>query len=81
MLMYGVVDKIIRQAGKLRNACVCEVGPGPGGLTRSILNAGAAHLLAVEKDSRFLPGLQVCVTQGRSLHSGHEENSGSSEKV
>lgn len=63
----GVVDKIIRQAGNLRNACVCEVGPGPGGLTRSILNAGAADVLVVEKDSRFLPGLEVCVLHSETF--------------
>ncbi|KAG2467627.1 TFB1M transferase, partial [Polypterus senegalus] len=47
------------QAGKLQNSYVCEVGPGPGGITRSILNAGAAELLVVEKDTRFIPGLQL----------------------
>lgn len=55
----GFSDKIVRQAGSLKDANVCEVGPGPGGLTRSILNAGAADVLVVEKDTRFIPGLQV----------------------
>ncbi len=36
---------------------VYEVGPGPGGLTRALLAEGAAHVIAVERDSRCLPAL------------------------
>ena len=38
---------------------VVEVGPGPGGITRAAFEAGARHVAVIEKDSRFLPGLQV----------------------
>ena len=38
---------------------VCEVGPGPGGITRAILEGGCEKLIVVEKDVRFIKGLQV----------------------
>jgi len=40
---------------------VIEVGPGPGGLTRALLEAGADPLIVIEKDARFLPVLEPLV--------------------
>ena len=59
LLDMNIARKIVRQAGKLEGSHVCEVGPGPGGITRSILEAGAEQVYVIEKDARFLPGLEV----------------------
>ena len=58
LLDLNLTRKIARLAGPLDNAAVIEVGPGPGGLTRALLLEGAAHVIAVEKDRRFIPLLQ-----------------------
>jgi 16S rRNA (adenine1518-N6/adenine1519-N6)-dimethyltransferase len=47
-------DKIVRLAGSLEGKEVIEIGPGPGGLTRSILKCNPAKLIVVEKDDRCI---------------------------
>jgi 16S rRNA (adenine1518-N6/adenine1519-N6)-dimethyltransferase len=51
-----LLDRIARVAGDLEGRRVYEVGPGPGGLTRALLRAGAT-VTAVERDRRCLPAL------------------------
>ena len=58
LLDLNLTHRIARLAGDLTACDVLEVGPGPGGLTRGLLAAGARHVLAVEKDARCLPALQ-----------------------
>ncbi len=55
LLDLNLTRKIARLAEPLANAVVVEVGPGPGGLTRALLEEGAGHVIAIEKDRRFLP--------------------------
>jgi 16S rRNA (adenine1518-N6/adenine1519-N6)-dimethyltransferase len=51
-----LLDRIARVPGDLAGQAVYEVGPGPGGLTRALLSAGA-DVTAVERDRRCIPAL------------------------
>ena len=51
-----LLARIAAVPGELRDAEVLEVGPGPGGLTRALLTAGA-RVTAVERDRRCGPAL------------------------
>ena len=57
LLDTSITDTIVRYAGSLEHSNVIEVGPGPGGLTRSLLKAGAKKLFVIEKDERCLEAL------------------------
>lgn len=57
LLDLNLTMKIARVAGDLSSATVIEVGPGPGGLTRALLAAGAARVVAIERDERCLDAL------------------------
>ena len=46
----NLTSRIARNIPNIENITVVEVGPGPGGLTRAILMAGAKKLIAIEKD-------------------------------
>ena len=51
-----LLDRIAAIPGDLAGQEVLEIGPGPGGLTRALLKAGA-HVTAIEMDRRCLPAL------------------------
>ena len=45
-------------AGDLADAVVLEVGPGPGGLTRALLEAEPRRVVAIERDPRWMNRLR-----------------------
>jgi 16S rRNA (adenine1518-N6/adenine1519-N6)-dimethyltransferase len=57
LLDLNLTARIARAAGKIDEGTVIEIGPGPGGLTRALLAQGAAEVIAIERDRRFLPAL------------------------
>jgi 16S rRNA (adenine1518-N6/adenine1519-N6)-dimethyltransferase len=56
LLDEQLLTRIAAIPGNLTGQQVLEVGPGPGGLTRALLRAGA-QITAIEMDRRCLPAL------------------------
>jgi 16S rRNA (adenine1518-N6/adenine1519-N6)-dimethyltransferase len=61
LLDGNLTDRIVREAGDLTGRHVIEVGPGPGGLTRSLLASAAAGITAIELDPRAVAALSELV--------------------
>lgn len=57
LLDEQLLGRIAALPGDLAGKQVLEVGPGPGGLTRALLRAGA-NVTAIEMDRRCLPALE-----------------------
>ena len=74
-----LLKRIAALPGKLDGQQVLEIGPGPGGLTRALLRAGA-QVTAIEMDRRCLPALaeldeafpsQLRVLEGDAMKLAH----------
>ena len=76
-----LLDRIAAIPGDLAGKAVLEIGPGPGGLTRALLRAGA-RVTAIEMDHRCLPALaeleeafpgQLRVIEGDAMKLDHDK--------
>ncbi len=76
-----LLGRIAAIPGELQGKAVLEIGPGPGGLTRALLRAGA-RVTAIEMDRRCLPALaeladafpgQLAVVEGDAMKIDHAE--------
>ncbi|KAH7728537.1 Protein T03F1.7 [Aphelenchoides avenae] len=74
LMDMNITRKIARLAGDLEGAHVVEVGPGPGSITRALLERNCNRLDVIEIDHRFIPPLEHLkeASDGR-LHIHHAD--------
>lgn len=63
-----ILHRVALAAGPVAGRTVIEIGPGPGGLTRALLNEGTGKLIVVETDIRFAEALEKWPEAGDRLH-------------
>jgi 16S rRNA (adenine1518-N6/adenine1519-N6)-dimethyltransferase len=67
----NLTGKIAKSVPNIENTIVIEVGPGPGGLTRALLTAGAKKVIAIEKDKTCRAILEQIANTAGSADDGH----------
>ena len=55
----AILTRVANAGGSVQGKTVIEIGPGPGGLTRALLDSGVGKLIAIELDDRFAEGLAL----------------------
>ena len=72
LLDQNITDKIVRLSGNFDNLIAIEIGPGPGGLTRSLLESPAKQVVAIEFDPRSVAAItELKKTFGERLNIIH----------
>jgi len=54
----NLTRRVVSVAGDLSGINVVEIGAGPGGLTRALLESNARHVYAIERDARAVAALR-----------------------
>lgn len=57
LLDQNITDKIVRLSGNFDGLTAIEIGPGPGGLTRSLLASSVSKVIAIEFDARAVKAI------------------------
>ncbi len=67
LLDPSLLARIAAAAGNLEGVNVIEIGPGPGGLTRALLETKAAHVTAIEYDKRAVAAITALAATTQRL--------------
>lgn len=70
---YNIIQKIVTFSGDLSDKIVLEIGSGPGGVTRAILEHNPKALHVVEMDSECIPILMALQKDFPQIHIHHQD--------